>query len=295
MRSFFLSLVLHGLLIALLIFSVDTAVKKVATPVPQVNIVKAVSIDQKQVEKELKRLKDIEKDKLSKELKKQKELESKLKELENKAATVEKNRKTEEKKLAELKKKKIEEKKKKENEEKKVAQLKKERAEIEKKKKEQEEKKKTAEVEKKKKEELEKKKKEQERLRKEEEAKKRKQEEALLQAGLAEEQREQEAAQLSRDQQLLQKIYSNIYRRLVNNFNKSGLPDGLECVLSVRVIPGGEVVNVSISKSSGNELFDRRAYAAVQKSSPLPIPEDVATFERLKLRQLPPIRFNPSN
>ncbi|MBT7951912.1 MAG: cell envelope integrity protein TolA [Gammaproteobacteria bacterium] len=293
LRSFFLSLVLHTLLIALLIFSVDTAVKKVASPAPQVNIVKAVSVDKKQVEKELKRLKDIEKEKLSKELKKQKELERKLKELENKAAKVKKNRKSEEKKLAELKKKKVEEQKKRKNEEKKVAQLKKEQAEIENKKKKEEEKKKAAEVEKKKKEELEKKK-EQERLRKEEEELKRKQEEALLQEELEEEQRQQEAAQLSRDQQLLQNIVVNIKRSIVSNFNKSGLPPGLECVLSVRLVPGGEVISVNISKPSGNDVFDQRALTAVQKASPLPIPEDVATFERLRLRKFA-FRFRPED
>ncbi len=286
LRSFFLSLVLHTLLIALLIFSVDTSVKKVAKPAPQVNIVKAVSVDKKQVEKELKRLKDIEKDKLSKELKKQKELERKLKELENKAAEVKKNRKSEEKKLAELKKKKIEEKKKRESEEKKVAQLKKEQVEIEKNKKEQEEKVKAAEVEKKKK--------EQERLRKQEEERKRKQEEALLQQELEEEQKQQEAAQLSRDNRLLQNIVANIKRSIVSNFNKSGLPKGLECVLSVRLVPGGEVISVTISKSSGNDVFDRRALVAVQKASPLPIPEDVATFERLRLRKFA-FRFRPED
>jgi colicin import membrane protein len=293
LRSFFLSLLLHGLLIALLVFSVDTSVKKVAKPVPQVNIVKAVSVDQKQVEKELKRLRDIEKDKQSKERKKQQDLERKLKELENKAAKVEKNRKAEEKKLAELKKKKIQEKKQRETEQKKVAELKKEQAEIEKKRKQEEEKKKTAELERKKQKEL-KKKQEQERLRKEEEELKRKQEEALLQEELAEEQRQQEAAQLSRDQQLLQNIVVNIKRSIVSNFNKSGLSGGLECVLSVRLVPGGEVISVTISKSSGDDVFDRRALVAVQKASPLPIPEDVATFERLRLRQFA-FRFKPEN
>ena len=47
LRSLILSLLVHSLLIVLLIFSVDTTVKKVNSPVPQVNIVKAVSEDEK--------------------------------------------------------------------------------------------------------------------------------------------------------------------------------------------------------------------------------------------------------
>ena len=93
---------------------------------------------------------------------------------------------------------------------------------------------------------------------------------------------------------MLQSIATSIYRRVVNNFNKSGLPPGLECELTVRTIPGGEVVNVSVSKSSGNDIFDRRAMAAVEKASPLPLPEDAATFDRLKLRQIA-FRFRPED
>jgi colicin import membrane protein len=285
LRAFFISLLLHGLMIGLLVFSVDTTVKKVALPVAQVNIVKAVTVDKKQVEKELKRLKEIEQDKFKKEKKKQQELERKLKELENKTAKAKRNLKKEDKKLAELKKKKNQEKKKRELEQKKIVQLKKDQAEIKKRQKEEEEKKHKAEVKQK---QL-----EQERLRKKEEERKRKEEEALLQQELAEEQAQQEAAQKTRDQRLLQNVVVNIKRRIVSNFNTSGLPNGLECVLSVRLVPGGEVVSVTIRKSSGNDIFDRRALVAVQKASPLPIPEDVATFERLKLRQLAfPFRLN---
>ena len=276
--SFFLSLLLHTVLIVLLVFSVDTSVRKVPKVMPQVNIVNAVSIDKNQVEKEINRFKEIEKEKIAKELKKQQKLERKLRDLEKIAAKAKKTRKAEEKKLAEVKKKKTAEQKKREEEQSKLSQLKKEKAEIEKKQKENEERKREEEAEIKKREEI-KQKEEQERKRKREE-------EQRLQQELAEEQEQLEAEQLSRDQKLLQNIIVNIRRRIISNFNISGLPEGLEGKLLVQVIPGGEVISVSISKSSGNELFDRRARLAVQKSSPLPIPDDVATFERLGLRRL---------
>lgn len=282
--SFFLSLVLHFVLAVFLVFSFDTPTRKVPKPAPQVEIIQAVSVDAKEVEKELQRLKSNEEKKKTAEQKKQKELEKKLRDLEKKAKSAEKSRKTEEKRLAELKKKKAAETKKRVDEEKKLAQLKKEKEELEKKRVEEKERLQKEEEERKQKEALKRKKEEEERTRLAEE--KRRQEE------LAEEQKQMEAAQKSRDQQLLRQIVLNIKRRIVSNFNKSGLPAGLECVLSVQLVPGGEVVSVTVSKSSGNEIFDRRAQVAVQRASPLPIPEDVATFERLRLRKFA-FRFKP--
>jgi colicin import membrane protein len=62
----------------------------------------------------------------------------------------------------------------------------------------------------------------------------------------------------------------------------------------VRLVPGGEVIDVSIAKSSGDDIFDRRAVNAAQKASPLPIPDDRATFERLGLREIN-MTFKPTN
>ena len=68
--SFFLSLVLHIVLAVLLVFSFDTTVRTVTQAPQEVNIVKAVSVDSKEVEKELKRLKNIEEQKKAAEQKK---------------------------------------------------------------------------------------------------------------------------------------------------------------------------------------------------------------------------------
>ena len=47
-----------------------------------------------------------------------------------------------------------------------------------------------------------------------------------------------------------------------------------------------KITNLKNEKSSGNDIFDRRAQNAVQKASPLPVPDDIATFERLDLRDI---------
>lgn len=281
LQSGLFSITLHIALLGILILSFDFSAKPLL-PMPRADneIVKAVTVENEQVQQELQRIKDAENEKL----KQQQELEKKLKDLESRTARAQQQRKAEEQRLAEAKKKQAQEKKQRELEQQKLTRLKQEQQELEKKQRLEEEKKK-AEAE------AEQQRKEKERKRAEEEQQRKVREQALKQQ-LAEEQRQREAEQSRLDQQMLQNIAADIYRRVVNNFNISGLPPGLECELTVRTVPGGEVVNVIISKSSGNEIFDRRATAAVEKASPLPLPEDVNTFDRLKLRQFA-FRFKP--
>ena len=288
-----LSLILHVVLGALLIFSFDFTAQTKTQPKNNINTVKAVTVDKKQVELELVRIKKVEDEKLQKEKKR-------LDDLEKKANQLKKDRQTEEKKLAETKKKKEQEQKKRKQEQKKLATLKKEKTELkkqreleEKKIKEAEDKaeKLKAEEDARKKKEIEDKNAAEEKQRKEAEAAKKKQLEEELAAQLA---AEESAEQTKKDQALINNIASNIKRSIESNFNKVGLPQGIACVLRVRLIPGGEVVDVTIAESSGNDIFDRRAVNATQKASPLPVPDDVATFERLDLREIN-MTFKPTN
>lgn len=59
-----------------------------------------------------------------------------------------------------------------------------------------------------------------------------------------------------------------------------GLPKGLSCLLKISLNPFGEVLDVTIVRSSGNTLFDRSAEAAVKKASPLPVPPDLSIYNR---------------
>lgn len=280
LRSVFLSLSLHIIAAALLVFSFSFT-EPVKPPPAGKNVVNAVAVDKTQVEKELQRLKQEEDQKKLAEQKR-------LSDLEKKADELKKQRQEEEQKLLDAKKKKEAEQKQREEEQKKLAVLEKQKAELEKQRKLEEEKKKQAEEEKrkaeeeKKKLEEEKKKKEAE-LKRQEEERKQKEAEKALQEQLAKEQAEEQRKQ---DLTLQQKIARDIYDKVTKNFNRTGLPDELSCELHVKLLPGGEVIDVSVSKSSGNEIFDRRALTAVQKASPLPVPEELETFERLNLRDI---------
>jgi colicin import membrane protein len=56
----------------------------------------------------------------------------------------------------------------------------------------------------------------------------------------------------------------------------------LYCELMIRVAPGGMVLDVQITKSSGDPSLDSSARAAVMKASPLPVPPDAAAFEAFR-------------
>jgi len=262
-RSLLLSIVLHIVLGSVFILSFEFSPKPAPLLRPAVNIVKAVSVDRKQVELELKRLKDKDDAKKAEVLKRQNELERKTEEVKKKLLK-------EEMKLKEIKKKKEQELKKqkaKELQKKKLA----------KKQKLEEEKRRKAEAEKKKQEEL--KKKEAERKRKDEEEKKRKEQEKTLQDEL---EAERVAEQQQRDLSVIQKYQASIRRAIENEFNKVGLPEGLSCVIQIRMLEGGKVADFTIIQSSGNALFDNRAENAVRHASPLPVPEEIRIFYKMR-------------
>jgi colicin import membrane protein len=58
-----------------------------------------------------------------------------------------------------------------------------------------------------------------------------------------------------------------------------GVAPGISCEILVNVAPAGDVLDVQLVRSSGNEILDRSAKTAVLKASPLPVPTDKAVFE----------------
>lgn len=67
------------------------------------------------------------------------------------------------------------------------------------------------------------------------------------------------------------------------------------CELTVQLIPNGRVVNVTVSKSSGNAAFDRSAKLAVEKAEQFPELREVPinVFEEYFRRLI--ITFNPQD
>ena len=72
-----------------------------------------------------------------------------------------------------------------------------------------------------------------------------------------------------------------IQQQITRNFIRpASAPEDLECVVNVRQLPGGQVVNVDIGRCNGDESVRRSIEAAIYKASPLPSPENPNVFDR---------------
>jgi colicin import membrane protein len=89
----------------------------------------------------------------------------------------------------------------------------------------------------------------------------------------------QVAARQARAAKEFNKYKALIQQKVTRNWIAVGTSPGLECLVSVRLSPGGEVLEAKVIKGSGNPIFDRSVPPAVYKSSPLPIPPDPDLFE----------------
>ncbi len=128
--------------------------------------------------------------------------------------------------------------------------------------------------------ETERKRQEEARRKREAEAQRRLAEEQLRQQLAAEEQARIEAARAARAASEAEKYRALIRQKVSRNWSRPpGAPAGLSCTVRVRLVPGGEVLQATVVRSSGNPVFDRSVEAAVHKASPLPVPSDPDLFE----------------
>ncbi len=259
-RFFVGALLVHVLIIVL--FGVGFHFKskeRAATAVPE--SVKVTTIDESEVKKELAKLKA----KDDREAKRKKELTRK--------------RKAEEKRLADLKKKREADQKK---EKQRLALLEKKEKELKDKQRKEE-----ARLE------------ELERKRKIEEEKqdKARKEQALKDKLRAEDEKmkaEQQAAalrkaELKKRQTTIDKYMNLIEAKVYRYWVKPpSISKGLVSELRVKLIPSGEVIDIELSKSSGDAAYDKSVTAAVKNASPLPLPPaETGLFEVFRDLHLP--------
>jgi len=208
------------------------------------DIVKAVVVDNEAVQKEVERLKNEEQRKRTEEL----ESAKKLQETKQKTAELEEKREAEEKRLAELKQKQVEEKKNIEAQKKKALEA---------------EKKRVAEA-----------------AEKKQEIERRQEVESALQEQLAAEEKQRQAVREVRALAEADRFKALIRQKVSRNWVRPPSAEkGLECVVHVRLVPGGEVIDAKVVRSSGNAAFDRSVENAVYKATPLPLPADKQLFE----------------
>ena len=82
------------------------------------------------------------------------------------------------------------------------------------------------------------------------------------------------------EDEIAQSYAQGIYSLVVANWNRPpSARNFMEARLVVELVPTGEVIAVTVVKSSGNEAFDRSAEQAVRKAARFDVPQDPALFE----------------
>ena len=75
------------------------------------------------------------------------------------------------------------------------------------------------------------------------------------------------------------KITSKIRRNIVM---PPDVANDARAEFSVTLLPGGAVLSARLTRHSGNEAYDNAVERAILKSQPLPLPADVAMFNRFR-------------
>ncbi len=105
---------------------------------------------------------------------------------------------------------------------------------------------------------------------------------------------ETEVLSEDKNEQAAQTYAQGIYQLIVTNWSRPpSARNGMQTKLIVELVPTGDVVNVTIASSSGNEAFDRSAEQAVRKVGKFDVPKDPELFEKYFRRF--PVLFNPED
>lgn len=258
------AVIVHLLFIAVLVVSFNWS-DVTEAPGPQVEVVETVAVDEAQVERELQRIQEAERQRV----RQAKELEARRRKEERRLAQLKKKQAEERQRQAELER---QRKAKAKAERERLARLKKEKEELEAQRRAEEARLREAEAQRQA---------EEERQRLAEQQRR----EAELRRKLEEEAQAREAAARARAQAVevnryRDMVYAEVYRAWIP---PKSAPVGMYATVEVRLIPSGEAVSVTISRSSGNDVFDRSVKNAVFKASPLPVPPaDSGLFDQFR-------------
>ena len=75
------------------------------------------------------------------------------------------------------------------------------------------------------------------------------------------------------------RIIAKIKRNIVE---PPDVPSNASAEFDVTLLPGGSVLSAKLTKPSGNEAYDSAVERAIFKAQPLPLPQDVALFNKFR-------------
>lgn len=92
-----------------------------------------------------------------------------------------------------------------------------------------------------------------------------------------------DAARAAQNAQVVNEFVAKIISKVRHNIvMPPDVPDSAKAEFDVTLLPGGSVLNTRLVKSSGNAAYDSAVERAILKSQPLPLPPDVALFNRFR-------------
>ncbi|OGT40560.1 MAG: protein TolA [Gammaproteobacteria bacterium RIFCSPHIGHO2_12_FULL_38_14] len=89
-------------------------------------------------------------------------------------------------------------------------------------------------------------------------------------------------AQSQANQGVIDQYKAQILSAIQANWRISQVNDKLKCIYLVQIAPGGTVLSAQLEQSSGDSALDQSAREAIFKSSPLPVPKDLAEFNSFR-------------
>ncbi len=93
--------------------------------------------------------------------------------------------------------------------------------------------------------------------------------------------REANARKAVTDDEKALAFVAQIQREIIQNWSRPpSARNGMQALLRVHLIPTGEVVDVKLEDSSGNDAFDRSAISAVRKADRFIVPGETRLFEK---------------
>ena len=116
-----------------------------------------------------------------------------------------------------------------------------------------------------------------------------------LMAGL-EELPQAEPSEINYEFDEVQQVAALMQARITQNWRRPpSARNGMEALLTISLVPTGEVVGINVSTSSGSSAFDRSAIAAVERVGQFPEVAvlSISDFERYFRRF--PLRFRPED
>jgi len=92
---------------------------------------------------------------------------------------------------------------------------------------------------------------------------------------------EQLALRAITDDEKASAFAGQIQREIIQNWSRPpSARNGMQAILRVFLVPTGDVVNVVVEESSGNDAFDRSALLAVNKARRFLVPSESRQFEK---------------